>query len=218
MLRPSQGGFDRETAGIPLTRVIGLTGGIASGKSTVAAMLAEKGAFVVDADQLARQAVEPGSPTLARVAAAFGSEMIGPDGCLDRARLGEVVFSDQPARDRLNAIVHPRVMELSREEIRRAREAGSSLVVYDVPLLFESGREKEFDGTLLVFARPETQLLRLRERSGLEEAVARARIEAQIPIWRKLAMATWIIDNGGSLDRTQMAVDRLWDAELASPR
>jgi dephospho-CoA kinase len=201
-----------------LSRVIGLTGGIASGKSTVAAMLAGKGAFVVDADQLARKAVEPGSPALEEVASAFGREMIGPDGSLDRARLGELAFSDQQARERLNAIVHPRVMELSQEEIRRASEAGSSLVVYDVPLLFETGREKEFDGTLVVFARPETQLLRLRERSGLEEAAARSRIEAQIPIWRKLAMATWIIDNGGSRDQTQMAVDRLWEAELSPPR
>ncbi len=198
-----------------MSRVIGLTGGVASGKSTVAAMLSAKGAFLVDADQLAREAVAPGSPVLAQIAEAFGPEVLTAEGSLDRAHVAQLVFTDADARQRLDAIVHPRVMELSRERIERARREGHRLVVYDVPLLFETERQGEFDGTLLVFARPEVQLQRLQQRSGLDEAAARARIEAQIPIWRKLAMATWVIDNGGSQERTQRDLDRLWESKLS---
>jgi len=201
-----------------LSRVIGLTGGIASGKSTVAERLSEKGAWIVDADQLARAVVAVQSPALAEIVESFGAEVIAGDGSLDRPQLGRLVFQDEAARERLNAIVHPRVLELSREEIRRAEAAGAELVVYDVPLLFETSREQEFEGTLVVWVDPLTQLLRLRHRSGLDEDEAKARIEAQLPLSRKRELATWTIDNSGSLEATRAAVDSLWEAELQPRR
>jgi dephospho-CoA kinase len=198
-----------------VSRVIGLTGGIASGKSTVAGMLADKGAWVVDADQLARRAVEPGSLGIQEITGEFGPGVIAADGSLDRARLGELVFSDEDARRRLNSIVHPKVLELSQEQIRKADRAGARLVVYDVPLLFETGREGEFDAILLVAVDPVTQLGRLRQRSGLDESQARARIGSQMPLERKRELATWVIDNSGTLEETRIAVDDLWLAELS---
>ncbi len=198
-----------------MSRVIGLTGGIASGKTTVAEMLGALGAHVVDADQLARRVVEVGSPALHEIKAAFGEAMIAKGGELDRARLGELVFADAQARDRLNQIVHPRVMELSREEIQQAQRSGARLVVYDVPLLFEAERAAEFDGVLVVWVSPQVQVLRLRQRAGLDEAAARARIEAQMPLGRKRELARWVIDNSGSRERTRLAVGELWDTQLA---
>ncbi len=198
-----------------MSRVIGLTGGIASGKSTVAGMLAARGAFVVDADQLARRAVAPGTPALQEIASEFGKEAIGGDGTLDRQRLGKVVFADPQARERLNRIVHPRVLELSREEIAAAQAAGAELVVYDVPLLYETGRQDEFSATLLVYCDPVAQLQRLQQRSELELEAAEARIGAQMPMERKRELATWVIDNSGPLSETEAEVARLWAAELA---
>ncbi|MGH7642625.1 MAG: dephospho-CoA kinase [Candidatus Dormibacteria bacterium] len=201
-----------------MSRVIGLTGGIASGKSSVAQILGEKGAWIVNADHLAREAVAANSPALAAIAETFGDEVIASDRSLDRARLGELIFSDEAARARLNAIVHPLVLELSREEIRRATEAGAGLVVYDVPLLFEAQRAKEFDGTLVVWVDPLTQLLRLRQRSGLDEDQARARIASQMPLGRKRELATWVIDNSGSPEATRALVDDLWQGEFSASR
>ena len=198
-----------------MSRVIGLTGGIASGKSTVAQLLGAKGAWIVDADHLAREVVALNSPALAEIAESFGEAVVARDGTLDRAQLGRLVFSDEAARDQLNAIVHPRVLELSRGEIRKAAEAGAELIVYDVPLLFETSRTAEFDGTLVVWVDPLTQLLRLCLRSGLDEDQARARIAAQMPLGRKRELATWAIDNSGSPDATRALVDDLWQAELA---
>lgn len=201
-----------------MSRVIGLTGGISSGKSTVARMLGEKGAWIVDADQLAREVVSLHSPALGEVAQAFGQEVIASDGTLDRARLGQIVFADRTARDRLNAIIHPRVLELSRGEIRQAAESGVELVVYDVPLLFETSREEEFDGTLVVWVDPLTQLLRLRQRSGLDEDQARIRISAQLPLNDKRDRATWVVDNSGSPEATRAQVDDLWLNQLSPSR
>ncbi|MGC2191530.1 MAG: dephospho-CoA kinase [Candidatus Dormiibacterota bacterium] len=201
-----------------MRRVIGLTGGIASGKSTVAEILGEKGAWIVDADQLAREVVSVNSPALAEIAMSFGDSVIASDGSLDRAQLGQLVFSDEPARERLNAIVHPRVLELSREEIRKATGAGAGLIVYDVPLLFETSRQGEFEGTLVVWVDPLTQLLRLGQRSGLDEDQARARVASQLPLNRKRELATWVIDNSGSPDATRAAVEDLWTEELSPNR
>jgi dephospho-CoA kinase len=201
-----------------MSRVIGLTGGIASGKSTVAQLLGNKGAWVVDADQLARKVVSLNSPALAEIVHSFGEGMIASDGSLDRPQLGRLVFADAAARERLNAIVHPRVLELSREEIRKAAEAGAGLIVYDVPLLFETSRSEEFDGTLVVWVDPLTQLLRVRERSDLDEDQARARIASQMPLSRKRELATWVIDNSGSLAATRAGVDDLWLTELSPSR
>jgi dephospho-CoA kinase len=200
--------------GFSLSRVIGLTGGIASGKSTVAGMLAAKGAWIVDADQLARRVVCPGSPALSEIVRSFGPEVIAADGALDRSRLADLVFADESARQRLNAIVHPGVLELSREEIREAQVAGAGIVVYDVPLLFETQRQAEFDGTLVVWVEAQTQVLRLRLRSDLSESEAEARIASQMPLERKRELADWVIDNSGSLEETQELVDALWRDQL----
>lgn len=198
-----------------MSRVIGLTGGIASGKSTVAEMLGEHGAWVVDADKLAREVVAVNRPALAEIQKSFGPGVISNDGSLDRAQLGQVVFADEEARQRLNSIVHPRVLELSREQIHQAEEAGAGLVVYDVPLLYETSREGEFDGVLVVWVDPLTQLLRLRQRSGLAEDEARKRIASQMPLGRKRDLSTWVIDNSGSVEETRATLDSLWARELA---
>lgn len=199
-----------------MSRVIGLTGGIASGKSTVAGMLAAKGAWIVDADQLARRVVGPGSTALSEIAQTFGPEVIAADGTLDRRRLAELVFADESARQRLNSIVHPGVLELSQAEIREAQSAGAGIIVYDVPLLFETGRQAEFEGTLLVWVEAQTQLLRLRLRSELSEAEAEARIASQMPLERKRELADWVIDNSGTLEGTQELVDVLWRDQLVA--
>jgi dephospho-CoA kinase len=191
-------------------RLIGLTGGIGSGKSTVARMLASRGAVLVDADLLAREVVEPGTPALAEIAAEFGPSVLLPDGRLDRAAMGAVVFNDAARRERLNAITHPRVGELMQARIAEALGSDAPLVVVDVPLLFEGGRQSMFEGVLLVWVPPELQLRRLVERDGMGEQEARARIAAQMPIDDKRALATWVVDNSGSVDETERQVDVWW--------
>jgi dephospho-CoA kinase len=193
-------------------RLIGLTGGIATGKSTVDRMLEQRGAVVVDADELAREAVRSGDPTLDEIAARFGGDVIQADGTLDRARLGQVVFADPSARRDLEQITHPRIFELTQEHVAVALAGPASLVAVDMPLLFENEREAMFEGVLLVYAPPDVQIRRLRERNGLDEAAALQRLEAQLPIDEKRRRATWVIDNGGGLDATSRAVDRWWDA------
>lgn len=196
-------------------RIIGLTGGIASGKSTVSAMLRELGARVLDADEYAREAVTPGSQGLAEVAAAFGPDVLRPDGSLDRARLGRIVFADEAARKRLNAIVHPRVREAMAADIDRARAEGLPAIVLDVPLLFEGGLDAICDETWVVSVDPATQLARLRARDGSNEAEARARVAAQMPLVDKVARATAVIDNNGTPAQTRAQVERLWREALA---
>jgi len=191
-------------------RLIGLTGGIGSGKSTVARMLADRGAAVVDADLLAREVVEPGQPALAEIAAEFGPSVLLPDGGLDRAALAAVVFADAARRERLNAITHPRVGALMQERIAAALASAAPLVAVDVPLLFEGSRQSLFEGVLLVWVPPDVQLRRLVERGGIAEAEARARIAAQMPIDDKRALATWVIDNSGPLAATEAQVDDWW--------
>jgi dephospho-CoA kinase len=199
-------------------RLIGLTGGIATGKSTVDRMLAARGATVVDADELARQAVRPGEPTLDRVVERFGEDVIGPDGSLDRGRLGKIVFADPDARHDLERITHPRIIELTQERIAAAVSGVAPLVVVDIPLLFENAREGMFEGVLLVYAPADIQVRRLRERNHLDEAAARQRLGAQLPIDEKRARATWIIDNSGEDTATQRAVDAWWDANVVNRR
>jgi dephospho-CoA kinase len=192
-------------------RLIGVTGGIATGKSTVGRMLAAHGATVIDADELAREAVRPGEPTLDAVAARFGRDVILPDGSLDRARLGEIVFADRVARRDLEGITYPRILELTQERVAAALASAAPLVAVDIPLLFENAREAMFEGVLLVYAPPEVQLRRLRERNGLDEAAALQRLAAQLPIDEKRDRATWIIDNAAGLDATARAVDMWWE-------
>jgi dephospho-CoA kinase len=196
-------------------RLIGVTGGIATGKSTVDRMLAAHGATVIDADQLAREAVRPGERTLDEVAARFGRDVIRPDGTLDRSRVGEIVFADTEARRDLERITHPRIMELMQQRIAAALAGPAPLVAVDVPLLFENTREAMFEGVLLVYAPREVQLRRLHERSGLDETAALQRLAAQLPIDEKRDWATWIIDNGDGLDATSLAVDRWWESVVS---
>ena len=195
--------------------MIGLTGGIASGKSTVGRMLEELGAEVVDADQLAREVVAPGTPGLSEVVDAFGEEILDAEGRLARGRLAALVFADPGERRRLEQILHPRIAELARERLAAVR---GRLAVYQAPLIFETGREGEFQGVLLVDCDPELQMARLRVRDRLGEAEARSRLAAQLPAAERRRRATWIVDNSGSLEDTRAQLLRLWEGELAKLR
>ena len=192
------------------TRVIGLTGGIASGKSTVAAILRELGAPIVDADVLARQVVEPGQPAYQDLVREFGTGILAADGTLDRKKLGERVFADPTARGRLNAITHPRIGAAGQEAIARHVAAGAPVVIYEAALIVENGMHRLLDGLIVVSASPEAQLLRTVTRDGLDQAAARARLAAQLPLADKLAAATHVIDNSGSLAETRAQVASLW--------
>ena len=193
-------------------RLIGVTGGIATGKSTVDALLTAHGAAVIDADMLAREVVLPGEPALAEVAQRFGGGMLHPDGTLDRARLGAVVFADPGARRDLERITHPRITALMEERIAHALAGPAPLVAVDIPLLFENRRESLFEGVLLVYAPEEIQVRRMRERNGLDATAAAQRLAAQIPIDEKRERATWVIDNSNGLEATSHAVDAWWEA------
>lgn len=191
---------------------VGLTGGIGSGKSEVTRLLAARGAVVVDADVVAREVVEPGSPGLARIVAEFGEQVLRPDGSLDRPGLGAIVFADPDALARLNAIVHPLVGERTAELLEQARSSDAEVLVHDVPLLVENGLAAMYDVVVVVAAEPETQLRRLTDRRGMAEEEARQRIAAQAPLADKLAAATHVIRNDGPLEELAPQVDALWDA------
>jgi dephospho-CoA kinase len=177
--------------------VIGLTGGIASGKSTVARLLARRGAAVVDADLLARQVVEPGQPALAELVARFGPTILRPEGTLDRKRLGAIAFADPAARADLGRITHPRIAAASAAAIATWADAGASVVFYEAALLVENRTHLGLAGLIVVAAAPETQLARLVARDGLAPEEATARIVAQAPLSDKLAAATWVVRNDG---------------------
>jgi dephospho-CoA kinase len=186
---------------------IGLTGGIGSGKSEVARIFAELGAFVVDADRLAREAVAPGTPALAEIAAVWPG-VASRDGVLDRSALGRIVFADDAARRRLNAIVHPRVRALGRALESQAKPG--QLVVHVVPLLFEEGFAAQCDATVLVVAPDELRIARVGARDGLDEAAVRKRMAKQIDPERARALAGHVIDNGGDLDALRAAVTEVY--------
>jgi dephospho-CoA kinase len=191
--------------------LVGLTGGIASGKSVVAARLAEHGAVVVDADQVAREVVEPGGVGLARIAAEFGPDVIAADGTLDRAALGAIVFRDPEKRQSLNAITHPAVRERSQQLFAAAAAADpDAIVVYDVPLLAESSRVDEFDVVVVVHASTETRIRRMVELRGMSRDEALHRINSQATDTERLAIADVVIDADGSLDDTLAQADALW--------
>jgi dephospho-CoA kinase len=190
---------------------VGLTGGIASGKSTVCAMFLELGARVLDADVLAREAVEPGRPAWARLRRAFGMEFFHPDGSLDRRALRSLVFRDPERRRQLNEIVHPEVMRAVRARVEEtaSREPDSVLLV-DVPLLVEVGAVEGFDRVVVVFVREEIQLARLMDRDRLSVEEARQALETQMPLREKLACADYVIDNSGRLEETRAQVEAVW--------
>lgn len=193
---------------MPLS-VFGLTGGIGSGKSTVAALFRERGVPVVDADELAREAVAPGSAGLAEVLATFGPQIAAADGSLDRKKLGALVFADGDARNRLNAITHPIVRRLSQERFLALDRQGVRLAGYDVPLLFETGLDAVLRPIVVVTAREATQLERILARDGLSEAEARARIAAQLPLSEKQKRADYVLYNNGSPQELAAQVDAL---------
>lgn len=189
---------------------VGLTGGIGSGKSAVSRLLRDHGAVVVDADLVAREVVDVGSPGLAAVVDAFGREVLQPDGSLDRAALGRRVFSDPAALAQLNAITHPLIAERTSELFRQAAEAGADIVVHDVALLVENGLSRSYDAVVVVAADPATQLDRLVRLRGMSQDDARARIAAQLPLEDKLAVATHVIHNDGALEDLAPQVERVW--------
>jgi dephospho-CoA kinase len=192
---------------------VALTGGIASGKSTVARLLADLGALVIDADQLAREVVEPGTPGLERVVERFGREVLTQDGHLDRPAVAAIVFKDVQARKDLEAIVHPLVHEAGAQ--READAEPGRLVVHDIPLLAESGRADRFDAVIVVDTPAETQVARMVEDRGWTREDAESRIAAQATREQRRSLATHVIDNSGSLEDLEARVREVY-AELAS--
>jgi dephospho-CoA kinase len=196
-------------------KLIGLTGGAGSGKSTVSAMLKELGAAVIDADEATHAVYEPGSPGFDAVVREFGPEYVR-DGRIDRAQLGQLVFNDKDARRRLNAIVHPLVREWMAARTVEAVEAGSEVVVQDVPLLFENGLAGLYSTVVLVYVPEHLQVKRLVEGRGLTHERARAMIAAQMPIEEKRKLAPHVIDNTGSQEETRRQVGQIWRDALAA--
>ena len=192
---------------------VGLTGGIGSGKSEVARRLVAHGAVLIDADVAAREVVVPGSRGLKRIVAAFGDDVLSPDGSLDRARLGGIVFGDPELRTKLNAIVHPLVREWMGAAERTAVQAADPpgpIVVHDVPLLAESRGKGGFDLIIVVDVPPELQIERLVSQRGMVQGQARARMEAQASREKRLQVADVVIDNSGSLDDLDHRVAEVW--------
>ena len=179
-------------------KIIGLTGGIASGKSTAGKMLARAGVAVIDADVLAREAVALGSAGLAAIVVRFGVGVLLGDGSLDRKQLGYIVFADEAARQQLNQIVHPEVGRLAASRINDLREQGSPFAVYEVPLLFENGLEVAMDATILIACSDDVQLRRTQVRDGLNAAGARERIASQMSLAEKRQRATVVVENDGT--------------------
>jgi dephospho-CoA kinase len=200
-------------------RVLGLTGGIGSGKSMVAQMFATLGAEVIDADQLAREVVEPGQPALKEIAATFGRDVLLPDGRLDRPKLARTIFADPAERAKLDAITHPRIRARIDEEIK-ARRSGPGVLIADIPLLYENERTKTVEKVIVVWVDPQTQLRRIRHRDGLSADAARQRIGAQMHLDAKRARADHVIDNSRSREDTRrqvQAIYQLYAPAAASP-
>ena len=189
--------------------LVGLTGGIGSGKSTVARMLEERGAVVFDADLLAREAVEPGTPGHTAVIERFGADVLAPGGELDREALASIVFADPSARRDLEQIVHPEVRRLFAEGSEAYHDT-DRIVVFSAPLLVESGMHTAFEILVVVSATVATQIERLMRQRGMSEAAIRARIDAQAPLEDKAAVADFLVDNGGTLPELESQVERLW--------
>ena len=194
--------------------VIGLTGGIACGKSTVSSALASYGVPVVDADQVARDVVAPGSEGAAAVRAEFGDAVMTADGAVDRRALGEVVFRDPARRAALNAILHPRIAAESARRLGALAEGGHGFAIYDAALLVENGAHRGMEGLIVVTATPEVQRAPLNPPNGGPLADADARIAAQLPLAQKVAAADWVVDNSGDLDALRQRVRALY-TELA---
>ena len=199
-------------------KIAGLTGGIASGKSTAAAMLADAGARIVDADRIARQVVQKGTPAWRAIAARFGAATLRADGQIDRETLGAIVFRDPEARTVLNEIVHPRVLERIQTKLHQiADRSPDDLVVLDVPLLIESGWHAFLPVVILVYVPEAVQKERLMKRDGLDAAEAEVRIRAQIPIEAKRAHADYVVDNTGRREATRRQVFEIYQQIVTGP-
>jgi dephospho-CoA kinase len=195
-------------------KVIGLTGGIASGVTLVARMLRDLGARVIEADQVSREVVRPGTDAFRAIVDAFGPEVVASDGTLDRQRLGRIIFADPAARARLNAITHPAIRRRIWDEIAEIRRAApDATVVVDIPLLLDTAGPETFDldGIVVVRATPDLQMNRMTVRDGLSRDEAQRRLDAQRPVALKAADADWVIDNAGTIEETRERVRRLWD-------
>ncbi len=197
-------------------RVIGLTGGIATGKSSVALFFTEHGVPVIDADQLARAAVLPGSTALEQIISLFGREVLTREGALDRKRLGGMVFSDPEKRRKLENILHPEIQKKAEECIIQAAQAGHRRVIYMAPLLIETGASNRMDDIWVVTVRPEIQLERLMQRDGISAAQAQRIIDSQMPLSEKERYGSVIIDNSGTEAETRMFLETVWAKETGS--
>ncbi|MBV7301059.1 dephospho-CoA kinase [Corynebacterium sp. TAE3-ERU2] len=191
--------------------IIGITGGIGSGKSTATAILKEKGAFIIDADLIAREIVEPGQPALAELAAEFGEDIVDDSGVLRRRVLAQRAFVDEKRTERLNAITHPRIAERTRELFAEAAESGAEVIVHDSALLIELGLDRAVDITAVVSAPEELRLQRLVDKRGLDEKDARHRIARQMGEQERCAAADVVLDNSGSIDELAAQVEQLWE-------
>ncbi|MCI0403312.1 MAG: dephospho-CoA kinase [Acidobacteria bacterium] len=191
---------------------VGLTGGIASGKTTVAAMFRARGARILEADRIAHRLMAPGQPAYDEIVRAFGKEVLGADGSIDRKRLGAIVFADAARREQLNRIVHPRVIEEQEKELARiAAEEPGAVAMVEAALLVEAGYHKQLDKLVVTWCRPEQQLERLLAK-GLSREDAARRIAAQLPPEEKRRLADFVIDCSGSLAETEKQVERVWQA------
>ena len=199
--------------------ILGITGNIASGKSSVAKELARRGAVVVDADQLAREVVESGTSTLKKMVKVFGTEILKNDGNLDRERLGQMVFADIKVRAMLNRIIHPEIAKKSIERLQELKHRKDiPLIIYEAPLLFEVGAENRVDKVLVVTIDPEKQLKRLMARDGLSEAGAQQRMTAQMQQQKKIAQADFVLDNSGTEAEMLKQLDDLWEQIVPASR
>jgi dephospho-CoA kinase len=189
-------------------RKIGLTGGIASGKSTVAAMLRELGFHVIFADEISRRLLDPGQAAYEETVREFGREIVLPDGKLDRRKIAAIVFGDRGKLDRLNSIIHPRVEAVMLQRFAELEQAGCAVALVEAALLVEAGYMKNLDGLIVTWCKPEQQMERLIAR-GMSEQEARARIAAQMPVEEKLKLATYKVDCSGSMEETRREVEEL---------
>lgn len=200
----------------PKIRVIGLTGGIATGKSSVARYFTERGIPVIDADQLARDAVLPGAPALERIVSLFGQEVLTHDGVLDRKRLGTLIFSSPEKRRQLEVILHPEIRKLAEERITDAAAAGHQRLIYMAPLLIEAGAIDRVDDIWVVTVRPEIQLERLMQRDGIDREQAQRIVESQMPLSEKERYGSVVIDNSGTKAQSRMILEMVWAKETGS--
>ena len=191
-------------------KIIGLTGGIGSGKSTVSQFLAELGATIIDADKIGHETFKPETEAWREVVAAFGQQIVATNGTIDRKKLGTIVFSNPEARARLNQIMHPRIYEVVRAQLAEFQRQGVSVVVLEAPLLVETGWTSLVDEVWVTTAAEDTVLKRLRERTGLSEAESQARIRAQLPAGKRIREADVVIDTDCDLDELKAKIGELW--------